>query len=90
MEPFLNVFLFGSLLKKEHRSEAPLKKRLPKPMPLIEVLRLLGIKPEEVSLAMVNHKSVPADWPVRPGDRLSLFPREYPIFADWLDHRLNI
>jgi len=21
---------------------------------------------------------------------LSLFPGEYPIFADWLDHRLNV
>jgi sulfur carrier protein ThiS len=57
---------------------------------LIDLLERLGFQPEEVTLAMVNHKSVPADWPVPPGDRLSLFPREYPIFADWLDHRLNV
>jgi hypothetical protein len=90
MEPFLNVLLFGSLLKKEPGPETPLKKRLSRPMPLLEVLGLLGIQTEEVTLAMVNHKSVPTDWSVQPGDRLSLFPREYPIFANWLDHRLNI
>jgi hypothetical protein len=59
-------------------------------MPLVEVLNLLGIQPEEVTLAMVNHKSVPKDWLVQSGDRLSLFSREYSIFVDWLDHRLNV
>jgi hypothetical protein len=91
MNPSVQIYLFGSLtIKGENEEPAPVTLGLDAPRPLMEVLELLGIKPDQVSLAMVNHKSVPADWPVRPGDRLSLFPREYPIFADWRDHRLNV
>ena len=85
------VYLFGSLLKNSRREESsPIELKLPTPLALIEVLNFLSIPAQEISLAMVNYKSVPKDWPVRPGDRLSLFPREYPIFADWMDHRLNV
>jgi hypothetical protein len=42
---------------------------------------------DQVQLAMVNHKAVSKASSVQPGDRLSLFPREYPIFADWKDLR---
>jgi len=52
------------------------------------VLDLSNIPAKEVGLAMVNHRSVPKGSLIHPGDRLSLFPREYPIFADWLDHCL--
>jgi hypothetical protein len=39
-------------------------------------------------MALVNHRAVPKTTLIRPGDRLSLFPREYPIFADWKDFRV--
>ena len=87
---YLNVFFFGSLIMKGEGADGSRNLTLSQPMPLIEVLCLLGIQPEEVTLAMVNHKSVSREWMVQPGDRLSLFSREYPIFVDWLDHRLNV
>ncbi|MBI5604518.1 MAG: hypothetical protein HY879_14320 [Deltaproteobacteria bacterium] len=91
MKSSVNVFLFGSLLKgKKAGDDAPVQVELQKPLTLQNMLELLDIQPQEVSLAMINYKSVPKNWLVQPGDRLSLFPREYPIFADWLDHRLNV
>jgi hypothetical protein len=57
------------------------------PTGIPDLLDLLKIPATDVSLAMVNHRSVRKDSVIHPGDRLSLFPREYPIFADWLDHR---
>jgi hypothetical protein len=84
----VHVFLFGSLAKSNTGGEHhPMELDFQAPKPLSEVLNLLRIKPQDVSLAMVNYRSVPKDWLVHPGDRLSLFPREYPIFADWMDHR---
>jgi hypothetical protein len=83
-----HVLLFGSLSKfhRGKRDEAlELDLRVCTPIPA--VLDLLKIPAQEVSLAMVNYRSVPKDFMVHPGDRLSLFPREYPIFADWIDHR---
>jgi len=89
MASVIQVFLFGSLSKVKDKGEPrPMQLDLRAPKSIPEVLNLLRIEPREVSLAMVNHRSVPKDWLVHPGDRLSLFPREYPIFADWLDHRL--
>jgi hypothetical protein len=35
----------------------------------------------------LNNRAVPKNSTIHPGDRLSLFPREYPIFVDWKDHR---
>ncbi len=32
---------------------------------------------------MVNHRAVPKDTVIFPGDRVALFPREYAIFVDW-------
>jgi hypothetical protein len=88
MRSVIHVFLFGSLSKGNKGGEhhpVQLDLRAPKRIP--EVLDLLRIELQDVSLAMVNYRSVPKDWLVHPGDRLSLFPREYPIFADWMDHR---
>jgi hypothetical protein len=42
---------------------------------------------DSVNLVMVNHRSVLKDSVVWPGDRVAVFPKEYPIFADWADHR---
>ena len=54
---------------------------------LNDVLAALGVRAEQVQLAMVNHRAVAVDTAVRAGDRIALFPREYPIFADWLSYR---
>jgi molybdopterin converting factor small subunit len=88
MDPVTSVFLFGSLSRfhrgKQHEA---LKVNLQVSTRIPELLDLLKIPAKDVSLAMVNHRSVPKDYVVQPGDRLSLFPTEYPIFADWRDHR---
>jgi len=82
------VYLFGSLRKGQaDPSGKPLFIDLQGPTALLEVIRNLGIPKGTVQLAMVNHRSVPKEASVRPGDRLSLFPREYVIFGEWQDHR---
>jgi Mut7-C ubiquitin len=88
MNPVTHVLLFGSLARF-HRGigDEALELDLKTPTGIQDVLELLRIPAQEVSLAMLNFRSVPKDFEVRPGVRLSLFPREYPIFADWIDHR---
>jgi len=54
---------------------------------VLELLQQLGIPRDHVQLIMVNHRAVTADMCVRPGDRVALFPQEYPIFPDWKDFR---
>jgi molybdopterin converting factor small subunit len=88
MNPVTHVLLFGSLTRfLRGKNNKALELDLPVPTGISDVLDLLEIPVRDVSLAMVNHRSVPKDSVIQPGDRLSLFPREYPIFADWLDHR---
>ena len=57
-------------------------------VPLVEVLKELDIALDSVQLAVVNHRAVPKTGIIRPGDRIGLFPREYPIFADWVSLRM--
>ena len=88
MESPIQVCLFGSLQKegvdcKGGARPFPLKR----PSPLVEVLNLLQIPEDRVQLAMVNHRTVSWDHVVFPGDRVSLFPKEYALFADWKDLR---
>ena len=54
---------------------------------LADVLVALDVGVEQVQLAMVNHRAAAADTAIRAGDRIALFPREYPIFADWQSYR---
>ena len=84
----VDVFLFGSLAAKmgehgEFHADLPLQS----PAPISDVLRLLALPLEKINLVMVNHRSVPKDSLVSEGDRVAVFPKEYPIFADWVDHR---
>ena len=85
MAKTIEVFLFGSLLKKfgDQRLELELKG----PTQLPEILRTLGIPSEQVQLSMVNYRAVSKDSTIQPGDRVSLFPIEYPVFTDWKDFR---
>ena len=50
---------------------------------VLEIIRALGIPAERVKLILVNHTGGPLDQPLKNGDRVSLFPTEYPVFADW-------
>jgi hypothetical protein len=84
----LDIFLYGSLKKKPTPpSHNELRIDLQGPTTLTAVLERLQIPVQKVQLAMVNHRSVPKEASVSPGDRLSLFPREYIIFGEWKDHR---
>ena len=88
MKAITEVLLFGSLRKE--RGEyglSPAHCELESPTPLLEILKSLQIQPKRVQLVMVNHRAVPSDHVIQPGDRVALFPREYAIFADWKDMR---
>jgi hypothetical protein len=90
MSTEINVVLFGSLRGGGGPAalrDAPLPLALSEPAPLPEILGRLGIPPERVQVAMVNHRSVEKAALVRPSDRLALFPPEYPFFVDWKDLR---
>jgi sulfur carrier protein ThiS len=54
---------------------------------LEDFLNHLKIPRGKVQLVMVNHKAVPPNHLIHPGDRVALFPREYPIYPDWKDFR---
>jgi len=83
-----NVYLFGSFQKKlEDPNELPIQLDIIAPTSLIEILNNLKIPPDRVQLVMINHGALPQDSTIHPGDRLSLFPKEYPIFVDWKDLR---
>jgi hypothetical protein len=90
MESPVRVFAYGSLRTNLRVSSLSgfVKLNLACPVPLVEVLRELDITPDSVQLAMVNHRAVPKTGIIRAGDRIGLFPREYPIFADWVSLRM--
>ena len=51
--------------------------------PLSAVLEATGITADRIQLVMVNHRPAGLETEVGPGDRVALFPVEYPIFVDW-------
>jgi sulfur carrier protein ThiS len=82
------VYLYGSLRRGPGESIAsPVLDHLDEPISLGELIHRLHIQPDQVQLAMVNHRAVSPDHVVQPGDRVSIFPREYAIFADWKNFR---
>ncbi len=48
-----------------------------------EAIQASGIPTERVKLILVNYRGAPLDQPLKNGDRVSLFPAEYPVFVDW-------
>jgi len=80
------IFLYGSL-RPDIAQESMREYLQQNPLPLTDLLKRLPVRAERVQLVMVNHKAVPFDYGVCPGDRVALFPREYMIFADWKNSR---
>lgn len=88
MEPRTEIRLFGSFQwESGGLYDVPVQLTLKVPTALPEVLKRLNISPDKVQLVMINHRAVPRDAQVHPGDRLSIFPKEYPVFPDWKDFR---
>ncbi len=86
MKPYTELVVFGSLKKEMGDVEDDsIRFNLEDPMPLLKVLQRYKIPVNMVQLAMVNHKAVPQNSTIHPGDRLALFPKEYIVFADWHD-----
>ena len=87
-DPVTEVLLFGSLWREgQPFITRQVQIELQTPTPLPDLLERLHIGGKRVQLAMVNYRAVSPDHVVRPGDRVSLFPKEYPLFADWKDFR---
>jgi molybdopterin converting factor small subunit len=55
--------------------------------PLYQFLETIGISCNHVQLVMVNHRAAELDTEIGAGDRVALFPKEYPIFVDWHAYR---
>ena len=87
MKTEIQLHLFGSLQKNLPSGQFPCRMTLDAPVPLSEIFARKRIPEDRVQLVMVNHRAVSKDTVVYPGDRISLFPKEYAIFADWKDFR---
>lgn len=89
MSEKVKIILYGSLRNSGIDSPHPSNILLDvgEATPLIDVIRQLDIKVDKVQLAMRNHRAVSKNATIKPGDRLALFPAEYPIYPDWNDFR---
>lgn len=84
----VSVYLYGSLPNIVGQESGKFfELSLNGPTPLVDALSMGQIPVEAVQLAMLNHKPVQLNATIRPGDRLALFPKEYPFFVDWYDFR---
>ena len=88
MKSDIQIHLYGSLrnMGKKH-DESVIQTGLKSEALLVDILKQLKIPFDLVQLVMVNHKAVHMDSTIYPGDRIALFPGEYPVFADWKDFR---
>ena len=88
MKSGIQILLNGSLrnMGKEH-DKYSIRTGLKSKAPLVNILKQLKIPLNTVQLVMVNHKAVHINSIIYPGDRIALFPEEYPVFADWKDLR---
>ena len=78
------VKLMGSLLTYAPQSQSELiQTSLKDGSTVWEAIQSLRIPKERVKLILVNHTGVLLNQPLKEGDRVSLFPAEYPVFADW-------
>ncbi len=88
MNPTVRIVPYGSLRKTLPLQAADsLDQPLGGAQSLAELFAVMGIADEQIQLVMVNHRAVSTDTAIQAGDRIALFPREYPIFVDWHTHR---
>jgi sulfur carrier protein ThiS len=88
MKGVIEVYLYGSLgMGQGQSTKNQIQYALQAPTPVIELLHHLDIPSDKLQLVMVNHRAVQRDHVIRPGDRVALFPREYPVYPDWKDFR---
>ncbi|MFW6333617.1 MAG: MoaD/ThiS family protein [Thermodesulfobacteriota bacterium] len=88
MSDAIQVNLFGSLRNPSaDLNDAEKTYDLKTATPLMEFLSRLGIPADRIQLVMVNHRAADKKTTLQPGDRVALFPKEYPIFVDWNSYR---
>lgn len=87
MSQTIKIIRYGSL---RTGSNAPADTLVPlaEATSLATLIEQLDVERDSIQLAMLNHRAVSGEAIVCPGDRLALFPKEYPIFVDWNDYRL--
>ena len=90
MSQTIKLIFYGSLRDIQSSAALPPDNRFPlsEETTLATVIDRLDIPPGSIRLVMHNHRAVTKEAVIKPGDRLALFPKEYPIFIDWNDYRL--
>jgi hypothetical protein len=89
MDKMVQVILYGSLRNASMDSPNPSVRFQPvdERTPLKDVIRQSDIQEDKIQLVMCNHRAISKDAIINPGDRLALFPVEYPIYPDWNNFR---
>lgn len=85
--PRIEIQTYGSL-QQELNNASKVSRELPvrDELSLSDLLNELNIPQDRVQLVMLNNRPAKMDARVRTGDRVALFPGEYPVFADWKDY----
>jgi len=84
------IRLFGSLSRYDKENPSTIIFPCRKPLSLTELLLAICAERDKVQVIFANGRPVRHDHLVMPGERISVFPKEYPIFADWKDFRETI
>ncbi len=88
MTTAIELHLFGSLQNKVSPNvKLPIFHKSKTAVPLPVLFEHYRIPDDEVQIVMVNHRAVLKNILVHPGDRVSLFSKEYPFFVDWNDFK---
>ena len=78
------VKLMGSLIPLvPHGGSGLIQTSLKDGSTVWEAIQELKIPADRVKLILVNHASAPLNQLLKDGDRVSIFPPEYPVFPDW-------
>ena len=88
MTETITIIPYGSL--RRLRGATPMDRwtqAIAQPQSVSRLLETIGISDRNVQLVMVNHRAAGLDTEVGAGDRVALFPKEYPIFVDWHSFR---
>lgn len=90
MKSNTQLIAYGSLRKfVKGCNNTAINVELGEPSIISDFLQRFDVPVNRVQLVMLNHRAVHLKSVIQPGDRIALFPAEYPIFADWNDMRLK-